>query len=178
MPPEPQSTLLTAYLAQRQMLVRLFTRRAGDAALAEDVIQDLYLKIAALDPHYAVDNPPAFLFRTASNLYLNRIRALSSGRSRDGAWHEAGHERSGDDAIAAEPSPEAQVSDRQQLVLLVATLQQLPEKTQAIFRLHKIDGLSQLEVAGRLGISISSVEKHLSAALKHLMTQMRHEKRA
>ena len=168
------SLLLTTYLEQRDTLVRLFSRRTGDAALAEDVVQDLYLRLDSVADETRIDNPLAFLLRMANNLYLNRLRSASSERRRGRAWHGVGRETATTgEAAADEPTPEAQVASRQQLLLLVVTLKELPEKTQDIFRLHKIEGLSQTEVAQRLGISISSVEKHLSAALKHLMLRMR-----
>ncbi len=157
------------------MLLRLFARRTGDAATAEDVLQDLYLKLETGDVTTQVDNPVAFLMRMANNLYLNRLRSQTSERGRDRAWHDASRETTGDEVVDDVPSPETQVASRQQLLLLVATLKELPEKTQTIFRLHKIDGLSQGEVARRLEISISSVEKHLATALRHLLLRMRHQ---
>ena len=155
------------------MILRLFTRRTGDAAAAEDVVQDLWLRVEGAEVDARVDNPLAFLLRMANNLYLNRLRSSASGRTRDRAWHDASFEAAGEDVLAGEPTPEAQVESRQQLLLLVETLKELPDRTQAIFRLHKIEGLGQAEVASRLGVSVSSVEKHLAAALKHLLWRMR-----
>ena len=167
--------MLTTYLEQRETLVRLFSRRTGDMGVAEDVIQELYLRLDAVAEEGRIDNPLAFLLRMANNLYLNRVRSSTSERRRERAWHDAGREAAveGVEPAADEPTPEAQVSSRQQLLLLVSTLKELPDKTQDIFRLHKIDGLSQAEVAKRLEISISSVEKHLSSALRHLMLRMK-----
>ncbi len=173
MPPKP-TPLLTAYLEQRATLVRLFARRTGDAALAEDVVQELYLRLETVAAEERIGNPLAYMMRMANNLYLNRIRARTSERVRDRAWHDLSHGGgAGEETVADAPSPEAEVSSRQQLLLLVATLKELPERTQTIFRLHKIEGLSQTEVARRLDISVSSVEKHLSAALKYLLTGLR-----
>lgn len=168
-----RSSLQTAYLESRELLLRLFTRRSGDPAAAEDIVQDLWLRVEQADIHSRVDNPVAFLLRMANNLYLNRLRSATSGRSRDRAWHDASFEAAGEEVVTGEPTPEAQVASRQQLLLLVETLKELPDRTQAIFHLHKIEGLGQAEVAARLDISVSSVEKHLAAALKHLLWRMR-----
>lgn len=168
-----RSTLLTTYLAQRDLLIRMFARRIGDAVAAEDVVQDLYVRLETTEVTTRVDNPVAFLMRMANNLYLNRLRSQTSERTRDRAWHDASREHAGEDVLDDAPTPEARVSSRQQLLLLVETLKELPEKTQEIFRLHKIEGVSQIDVARRLDISISSVEKHLASALKHLMLRMR-----
>jgi RNA polymerase sigma-70 factor (ECF subfamily) len=171
--PPSKSVLLKAYLEKRVILLRYFTRLANDSALAEDIVQDLYLKITALSPDYEVEDPVAFLFKMAHNVYLNQLRALQSGRNRDNAWSEVSRHRIGSDEIADEPSPETQTAGRQQLQKAMGALGELPDKTQAIFRLHKFDGLSQAEVAARLDISLSSVEKHLSSALKHLMLRLK-----
>ena len=65
---------------------------------------------------------------------------------------------------------------RQELRAVLKDIDALPPKTRDIFRLHKLEGLSQTEVARRLDISISSVEKHLSGALKHLLALNRSRK--
>ncbi|HVZ29739.1 MAG TPA: RNA polymerase sigma factor [Asticcacaulis sp.] len=172
-PSPSKSVLLKAYLEKRVILLRYFTRLAGDSALAEDIVQDLYLKITALSDDYEVEDPVAFLFKMAHNVYLNQLRALQSGRNRDSAWSDLSRHRIGGDDVADEPSPEAQTAGRQQLQKAMGALGELPDKTQAIFRLHKFDGLSQADVASRLDISLSSVEKHLSSALRHLMQRLK-----
>ena len=57
---------------------------------------------------------------------------------------------------------------RQRLARLVAGVEQLPPQVAAAFRLHKFDGLTHGEVAARLGVSRSAVEKYIMSALKVL----------
>ena len=165
---DPRTVLLSAYLEKRDTLVRVFSKSLRDAALAEDIIQDMYVKIAAIEGDYAIDNPTGFLFRMANNLYLNRLRSRSSEQARNRAWQAANHSEVGGETINDEPDVEARIAGRQKLERLMAALRELPAKTQDIVRLHKFDGLSQTQVAANLGISISSVEKHLSSALRYL----------
>ena len=167
--PGPRAILLSAYLEKRETLVRVFSKSLRDPALAEDIIQDMYLRIDAIEGDYAVDNPTGFLFRMANNLYLNRLRARTSEQARNRAWQDANHSEVGGETVDDAPDVEARIAGRQKLDHLLAALRELPDKTQTIFRLHKFDGLSQTQVATQLGISISSVEKHLSSALKHLV---------
>ena len=173
MTPSSRPSLLGTYLEKRDVLLRYIAASCRDASLAEDIIQDLYVKLSALETEPVVDNPSGYLFRMANNIYLNRLRALKSGRTRDHAWQSTSFESVGADAIADEPSPESRISGRQQMQRLKAAIEALPERTQAIFRLHKLDGLTQAQVAARLEISISSVEKHLASALKTLTAQVR-----
>lgn len=49
----------------------------------------------------------------------------------------------------------------------------LPQRTQEIFRLHREEGLSQLDVAELLNLSLSTVEKHLANALAVLIHKWR-----
>jgi RNA polymerase sigma-70 factor (ECF subfamily) len=64
------------------------------------------------------------------------------------------------------------VAARQRLALLTAAIAELNPQTQKIFRMHKFEGLSHPEVAAALGISRSAVEKHMMAALKHLLARL------
>ena len=91
---------------------------------------------------------------------------------RNAQWLDVHNTSLGEDIIVDEPSAEVQVSAKQQLTLMRRALAELSEKTQTIFNLHKVEGLAQAEVAARLGISKSSVEKHLAAATKHLMARL------
>lgn len=51
-------------------------------------------------------------------------------------------------------------------------MRELPPRTQEVFRVHKLEGLSHAETAARLGVSKSAVEKHMIAVLKHLSIRL------
>ena len=165
---EPEHFLIPVYLEQRDALSRFLRARLGSDTDIEDLLQDLYLKIASLDPGYAVAEPRAFLYRLASNLLLDRARSGRRARVRDTAWRQVAHHSEGADDVNDSPSAETIVVDRQRLRGLLQALDTLPERTQSIFRMHKFDGLSYAEVAATLGITRSSVEKHMMTALRRL----------
>ena len=75
--------------------------------------------------------------------------------------------------VADEPSADEVVTARQRLRALVEAVDDLPEKTRHAFQLHKLDGLCHAETARRMGISTSTVEKHISSALKTLTRRLR-----
>ena len=58
------------------------------------------------------------------------------------------------------------------MALLTEALTELSPQTQRVFRMHKFEGMSHPEVAAALGISRSAVEKHMMAALKHLLARL------
>jgi len=159
---------MAAYLERRADLVRFFTLRLNSAAAAEDLVQDIYLRIAAADPRTAVKNPVGYLYRLGSNLMLDRLRGERRSAARDAAWRESQRTMLDGEELAEEPAADEALASRQRLAAIVAALNELPEQTRRIFRLHKFEGLSHPEVAARLGISRSAVEKHMMAALKHL----------
>lgn len=161
--------LIAAYLEQRQDLARFCRARLGAASGdVDDLLQDLYLKVSALPADTPVDNPRAFLFRLLSNLMLDRWRSGQRAAARDSAWRQINHQTGAVEDVDDAPSAETVVASRERLARLVAALDTLPPKTRTIFRLHKFDGVSYADIASRLDISRSSVEKHMMDALRVL----------
>jgi RNA polymerase sigma-70 factor (ECF subfamily) len=160
------SPLIAAYLNRRQDLVRFFALRLRSEQAAEDLVQEIYLRAAAAARQDEIRNPESYLFKLGSNLMLDRLRSQRRAGRRDYVWLDlhAGSE----DGRAPEPSAERVVEARQQLQRIVEILGELPPATQDVFRLHKFDGLTHAEVAKRLGISRSAVEKHVMAVLRRL----------
>lgn len=66
-----EPSLVSAFGAQRALLLRMLAARLGNAADAEDALQDLWVRIASL-PAGQVDNPVAYLMRMAGNLATDR----------------------------------------------------------------------------------------------------------
>jgi RNA polymerase sigma-70 factor (ECF subfamily) len=160
------SILLETYLEKRPALVRFFAARLKSVGAAEDLVQELYLKLAALDEAEEIDNPSAFLYRAAHNLMLDRQRQERRTNLRDGAWQETQELRAG------EPAVDDALAARRRLVRLGAIVEEMPAKMREAFRLHKLEGLSHAETARSMNVSVSAVEKHISAALKLLLKKL------
>nr|MEA2797874.1 hypothetical protein [Phenylobacterium sp.] len=166
------SALIRLYLERRTDLVRFFTMRLRSVAAAEDLVQDIYVRLSGLEQPAEIQNPMAYLYRLGSNLMLDRLRGERRMAHRDGAWLDSQTTRVGTEEISSEPSAETAVAARQRLALLTAAISELNPQTQRIFRMHKFEGLTHPEVAAALGISRSAVEKHMMAALKHLLGRL------
>ncbi len=161
--------LTSLYEEHRAGILRYLRARTGDAAEAEDVLQELWLKLQSGDSG-PVANGRAYLYRMAHNLMLDRLREQRRRRIRDSSWsmeRSAGATSDGD-LIDPGDSTEAGLVWGEELSRLKAAIEELPEGARRAFCLHKIDGLSHGEVAARLGISRSGVEKHIAVAMKHL----------
>ena len=163
--------LIAAYLRKRADLVRFFTLRTGSAAVAEDVVQDLFLKISETEAPADLHSPEAYLYRVGSNLMLDRVKQRRRQTARDDRWNR---ERVGDDPepVGQDPPADEAVASRQRLQRLLAAVDRLPPQVATAFRLHKFDGLSHAEVAARMGVSRSSVEKYIMTALRTLVAEV------
>lgn len=166
---EETNALLAAYLAKRQNLVRFFTVRTGSAAEAEDIVQDIFVKIAGLDGA-AIENPSAFLYKLGTNVLLDRVRARRRGLAREDAYFaiQVGDGGSASDPAVASPSPEHAWEFKRRLAEVMRVVNEFPPQRRRVFVMHKVEGLSYGEVAESLGISKSAVEKHMTAALRTL----------
>jgi RNA polymerase sigma-70 factor (ECF subfamily) len=163
--PDPEmvaSGLNAVLLANREALLR-FLRARGAGEDAEDVLQDLWLKVERLQAPGPIADPRAYLFRMADNLMHDRVRANMRRISREQAWNEAGHDPEGQDD---RPSAERMLAARQRLLQVERALATLGERTQSIFRRFRLDGVSQGRIAQEEGISLSAVEKHLQRAYR------------
>lgn len=166
--------LLAVYLERRPALVRSFAARTGSRERAEDVVQDLYVRLQALteDAAAEVQNPVAFLYRIGGNLVLDSVRQGKRTAARDRAWTEEGGEIVGGVSIADQPSPEDAAWARLKLDQVSRALEDVAPKARQAFRLHRIDGLTHAQIAERLGVSTSSVEKYLSGVLARLLKEV------
>ena len=173
--PKPSASddpLLAAYLERRANLLRFLAARAGSLTAAEDLAQELYLKLAARERTQEVGNPTALLYRMALNLMLDRARGEARATARDTAWRQTAHTQVAGVDVVDEPPADEAVAAAQRLRQLVAAVQELPPQAGRAFRLHKLDGLSHAETARAMGLSVKAVEKHVSAALKALTAKL------
>lgn len=154
--------LEAAFLENREKLLRfLRARGAGDAA--EDLVQEVWLRIAASRPG-PVASPLSYLFRTADLLMIDRYRSTQAAEARDRHWTDA---TAGDPpGVSDEPSAERRLSAAQEAAGVLAMLDGLGERVAAIFRRHRIDGTPQKVIAADFGISLSTVESDLRIAYR------------
>ena len=164
--------LLAEYLQRRENLVRFLAARAGSMAAAEDLAQELYLRLAARDRSAEVSNATALLYRMAVNLMLDRARGEARSAARDGAWRQLTRSDLGGVDVSDDPPADEAAASAQRLRQLVAAVGDLAPQMGRAFRLHKLEGLTHAETARAMGLSVKAVEKHVSAALKALTAKL------
>lgn len=142
-----------------EALVRRLTVRLKDPEAARDVMQDAYVRLMGVQEDRQIANPAAFLYRTAQNLALDRLRADKRRARRDEALAKA--QQPCDSA-----DPETVTAARQDLARMRDAINALPPKCRLAFIRHRFDGRSYPEIAAELGVSVSMVEKYIMRALK------------
>ncbi len=154
------AVLTELLIRERPALLRLVRRILGSDSAAEDVIQSIWLRVRGVTGEQAIGNHRAYLYRLASNL------ATDHGRERTRRTRLlAEHYLWGPDEVL---STEEQVMARDELERVLDAAGHLPEPTRTMFRLNRLQGLTQPDVARRLGVSVTTVENHLRMALHRL----------
>jgi len=136
--------------------LRKFTSGGEDI---EDLVQETYVRVYSLPDYRAVESPRALLFRIAHNLAVERARRRNS-QSTDSVA-----EFDGLDVSCVEAAPEEQLDRRRAFESFCAAVERLPPLCRRVFVLRKVYKLSHGEIAEILGVSHSTIEKHVAKGL-------------
>ncbi len=121
----------------------------------EDVAQEAFLRAYVAEQKKDIEQPRAFLFRIARNLALTQLTRKSK-QITDYI------EDSGDSVvIESGATVDSEVEAQQSFGLYCEAVAALPEKCRQVFLLRKVHGLPHKEIAERMSMSVSSVEKYL-----------------
>jgi RNA polymerase sigma factor (sigma-70 family) len=175
-PPERRADgdpLLAAFLEKRENLVLFLAARVRSLATAEDLVQDLYLKIAGTPPGAEVRAPVALLYRMAANLVVDHVRSDQRGARRNAQWRLDTRATLGAVDLVSEPAADEALVARERVRLLAQAVGELPPQMGRAFRLHKLVGKSQAETAEAMGVSRKMIEQHIAAAIRRLAERLR-----
>jgi len=145
-----------------RMLVGYLRSRLGSEQEAKEVAQEAYVRVLQLHEPGAPGLLRAYLFKTAANLAVDRLR------------HRRVRQRSEEQPQLFEElnptggeldDPAEQLLAREQADQLLRILQELPAKCQQVMNLHRFEGASQRDVSMRLGISERMVRRYVTYAM-------------
>lgn len=140
-------------------LRRTLMRRAPGGFEVDDIVQEIYARLAGLATVDHIHNPRSYVFRMAAGVMTDYVR------HRKVVPIHAVDDIDAAGATSDDPSPEAVVLHRDQLNLLARLFARLPSRVAEVVRLRRIEGLSQREVSHRLGIPESTVEKRMARGI-------------
>ncbi|NWC91195.1 sigma-70 family RNA polymerase sigma factor [Pseudomonas sp. IPO3778] len=147
-------------------LVSFLNAKLGNRQVAEDVVHDTYVRVLARASDTPIEQPRAFLYRTALNLVID-------GHRRNVLRHAEPLEVLDSEERFTVASPHSSLDHEQRLAMLERAMAELPAVCRDSFLLRKLEGLSHVQISERLGISRSVVEKHIVNAMKHCRVRMR-----
>ena len=144
----------------RVRLLAYFVGRTHNRDDAQDLAQETLFRLYC-GKRMALENKEAYAFGIAANVYREQVRKAVTRRTYE---PEIGRKLSESTAGVLALDPERIVGSRMELERVSRALEDMPARTSTIFILFKVSGMRQADIAQQLGISVSSVEKHLVKA--------------
>jgi len=164
----PQGSTAGEIERLRADLIAYLQRKTRGDADAEDLVQEAFVRFHRAGHDLGAADARPLLFVIARNLQLDRWKAVGRETARRSP-HDINDLVDGPQAIASEtPDAEDGLIRRQNLAAAAAVIRALPPKTRDAFLLHRFENLTYRQIAGRLGVSVSMVEKHIAEALRQL----------
>jgi len=151
-------------------LKRFFYRRGVARDVCEDLVQDVYVRLAKRVKKTKIEKPEAYLMITASSVWKDFLRKKQS--------HCVDSHVEYDDLRDSPEvfSPERVLQGKETVKKMIDALQALPKDTRNAYLLCRVNGFKRAVVAERLGISISAVDRHLMTATVHVAKEIGKEK--
>ncbi len=152
----------------RRPLMSFFLRRIGDRAEAEDLTQEVFVRLIRAVERENIRDADALVFKIAGNLLRDRMRRA--------AIHGKAYIAEFDDHLVSEltrefieeHSPERVVLARAEISAVLKTLAELGERTKDIYVLFRLEGMKQRQIAALYRLGISTVEREVARAALHL----------
>lgn len=145
------------YRSQNRRLFHYFRRRVGRDA-ATDLVQEAFTRMLRCGAFERVENPQAYLFRTAHNLIINQARQRMR---RPSVVYPFDEERD----AHVQPAQEQQIEAAELRRIFRQALRAMPRRTRRVFLMHRLRGMTYGEIANQLGIGDKGVEYHMMRAL-------------
>lgn len=150
----------------QQDIFNFLLYHSQDAALAEDLLQEVFLQLwetrTSLNEDHSVKS---YLFTIAKNKFLNHLRhqkVVTAYASRVKVTR----------LFATGETPEFDFEEKEFHELLKKAIAEMPEAMRTVFLMNRIDGLPVKEIADRLDISNRTVESHIYKAMRHLYSRL------
>lgn len=154
------SAVFVAFRENESIIKRFLRRFTSSTHDIEDICQETILRALEAEKSRDIHEPRAFLFGVTRNI----VRRKLDRESRSVIDFIA--DFTPREYLSEEPSVEEHTDSRERMLLFMEAVETLPGQCQRVFVLKKVYGYSHKEIAAALGISISTVEKHVAAGLK------------
>ena len=164
-PPEAE-TIEELFTALESPLLNYALRLAGELSVAEDIVQEAFMKLHAQFEH--VREPRRWLYRTVHNLALNHRRDTGKINSLDAKAYENDHT----DTTDPQPLPDEQIVRSEGIGLVRLGMKALDDRSREVLRLKFTENLSYKEISARTGLTTGHVGYLLHHALKAMAEEL------
>ena len=151
----------------RAALHRYLGKLTSGAEDVEDLVQETYVRMYALPDFQIVESPKALLFRIAHNLAVERARRRKTQATETMADLDTLN------VFSNEAPPDEQTDAHRRFESFCAAVERLPPLCRRVFVLRKVHKLSPAEISEVLGVSQSTIEKHVAKGLVRCRDYMR-----
>jgi RNA polymerase sigma factor (sigma-70 family) len=148
------------FVEHNAALLRFISAKVGSEQEAREIAQEAYVHLLRLDQHEAVSYLRAFLFKTAANIAVDRLRQRRR-RNHVTSMPEV-------DFAVFELTPERQISGEQAMTVMRLAVAQLPPKCRQAFLLRHSSGLSVDEIAELMQVGACMVRRYIARGLEHV----------
>ena len=166
---------LELFLAHRRALIDYAYRFTGDRTVAEDLVQEAWLRFDRISRKRPLEDPAGYLYRIARNLALDQ---------RKSATREKQVISTGNYSVAVEtapdktPTPETVTLYKDEYAHLQEALAELPERTRIAVEMHRFGNCKLKEIAAFLGISVGLAHKLVADGVEHCKQRLRQPSRS
>ena len=157
-------TLTNYYITHRDELLAYVSSRLGHSVEAEDIVQNVFLRLLTSDKMITDVTLPALVYTITRNLINDYYRRRS---------HHEAYEHYLKNTDSIDDSAESIMSIRDITEQLERGLARVPENCREVYRLHIYGGMKVAEISERLGEGYKSVEHRLGTARKSVRQQLR-----
>ncbi|MBR4480616.1 MAG: sigma-70 family RNA polymerase sigma factor [Prevotella sp.] len=160
-----QELLINYYIAHRDELLAYVSSRLGDSDLAEDIVQDVFLKLLTTNKMISEVTMPALVYTIARNLITSYYRRRFHHEEYE---HHISRNEEGGTRIDESVFSVQEITER-----LERGLARLPENCREVYRLHVFGDMKVSEISQQLGEGYKSVENRLGLARKAIRQYLR-----
>ena len=152
--------ILSAFLEQQRPLKAFISRFIRKPQDIDDIAQETFVRAFMAERKADIEYPKAYIYRVARNLALEVLSKRSTRLT------EFIEDSCSNSLLISEDNVEDQVITLEKLDKVKLAIAALPPQCQRVFIMHKVYGFKYKEIADQLGISVSTVEKHIMTGLK------------
>lgn len=145
----------------RSELTQYLVRRNHYPETAADILQDAYIRLVNSKYKEEIKNPRAFLYRVVSNLSIDYHRSNNRRQAKHADESELA------ELPEQKPTLEHQLYTQEKIAFLKKAVSELPPRCQQVFILHKFRHYPYSRIMAELGISESTILKHIVKAVTH-----------